>query len=220
MYDLRRPGVRASNAAFRLTCSSSGTTYSEAFFRARLLYLDGFDDQTRCTGVLTVNRSAWGYTTDADLAMLSGAPGGWMRSSLSAIRGQSSAQEKMSALLLDTHIWLWYAEGSADRLWPKSVRRLDAARRRRPGHSLHFSVGDWRAAGHGLDPTSAPLRDWVAQARSPAGISLVTLDADIAAESTVLPGELHGAPADRFLIATARTGVGVVPEVGVEPTRF
>ena len=39
MYDFLRPGVRASNAAFSsgaafsLTCSSAGTTYSEAFFR-------------------------------------------------------------------------------------------------------------------------------------------------------------------------------------------
>jgi len=39
MYDFLRPGVRASNAAFSsgaafsLTRSSSGTTYSETFFR-------------------------------------------------------------------------------------------------------------------------------------------------------------------------------------------
>ncbi len=31
------------------------------------------------------------------------------------------------------------------------------------------------------------------------------LDADIAVESTLLPGEPHGDPADRFLIAAART---------------
>jgi PIN domain nuclease of toxin-antitoxin system len=33
----------------------------------------------------------------------------------------------MSALLLDTHIWLWYAEGTTDRLRPASVKKLDAA---------------------------------------------------------------------------------------------
>src|SRR5262245_11184060 len=39
MYDFRRPGVRASNAAFNfgaafsLTCSSPGTAYSAAFLR-------------------------------------------------------------------------------------------------------------------------------------------------------------------------------------------
>jgi len=29
----------------------------------------------------------------------------------------------MSALLLDTHMWLWYAEGSTDRLRPKSIKK-------------------------------------------------------------------------------------------------
>jgi PIN domain nuclease of toxin-antitoxin system len=34
---------------------------------------------------------------------------------------------------------------------------------------------------------------------------LAPLDAVTAAESTLLPGDAHGDPADRFLIATART---------------
>jgi PIN domain nuclease of toxin-antitoxin system len=112
----------------------------------------------------------------------------------------------MSALLLDTHIWLWYAEGNADRLPPKSVQRLDKARE---GEGLRIlSISVWEIGvlhAKGRIQLSAPFRDWVAQALSPAGISLVTLDADIAAESTLLPGEPHGDPADRFLIATART---------------
>lgn len=37
------------------------------------------------------------------------------------------------------------------------------------------------------------------------GIRLVPLDAAVAAESTLWPGEPQGDPADRFLIATART---------------
>ena len=52
---------------------------------------------------------------------------------------------------------------------------------------------------------STPLPDWARRALTPAGISLVPLDADTAAESTLLPGEPHGDPADRFLIAAART---------------
>jgi PIN domain nuclease of toxin-antitoxin system len=111
----------------------------------------------------------------------------------------------MSALLLDTHIWLWYAEGNADRLPPKSVRKLDDALE---GDGLRIlSISVWEIGvqqAKGRIQLSAPLRDWVAQALSPAGISLVNLDADIAAESTLLPSELHGDPADRFLIAAAR----------------
>jgi hypothetical protein len=34
----------------------------------------------------------------------------------------------MSALLLDTHIWLWYAEGDVKRLPHSGVKKLDQAR--------------------------------------------------------------------------------------------
>jgi PIN domain nuclease of toxin-antitoxin system len=115
-----------------------------------------------------------------------------------------SAQE-MSALLLDTHIWLWYLEGNAERLKPASVKKLDAAR---IGKGLLVSaISIWEVGAlhaKGRVQLSAPLRDWVESAVVPAGITLVPLDAAIAAESTLLPGELHGDPADRFLIATAR----------------
>jgi PIN domain nuclease of toxin-antitoxin system len=53
-------------------------------------------------------------------------------------------------------------------------------------------------------PSASIRRSWSSPPGSPAGISLVNLDADIAAESTLLPGEPHGDPADRFLIAAAR----------------
>jgi PIN domain nuclease of toxin-antitoxin system len=43
------------------------------------------------------------------------------------------------------------------------------------------------------------------RALSVPGIHFVPLDAAAAAESTLLPGKPHGDPANRFLIATART---------------
>jgi PIN domain nuclease of toxin-antitoxin system len=43
------------------------------------------------------------------------------------------------------------------------------------------------------------------------GVRTATLTAEIAIDSSHLPGELHGDPADRMLIATARTlGVAIV----------
>lgn len=112
----------------------------------------------------------------------------------------------MSALLLDTHIWLWYAEGTAGRLRPASIKKLDDARR---SDGLWVSaISVWEIGVHsarGRIQLSAPLRDWVEKALSVAGIRFVPLDAAAAAESTLLPGKPHGDPADRFLIATART---------------
>ena len=60
-------------------------------------------------------------------------------------------------------------------------------------------------AARGRIQLAVPLRDWVDKALGAPGIRLAPLDAAAAAESTLLPGELPGDPADRFLIATART---------------
>jgi PIN domain nuclease of toxin-antitoxin system len=111
----------------------------------------------------------------------------------------------VSAVLLDTHVWLWYAEGDPARLPPSSVKKLDRARAEEGLRVSSISV--WEIGvlhAKGRVQLSAPLRDWVRNALAPDGISLLALDADTAAESTLLPGEPHGDPADRFLIAAAR----------------
>lgn len=112
----------------------------------------------------------------------------------------------MSALLLDTHIWLWYAEGVADRLTPASVKKLDDARKE--GGLLISAISVWEIGAQlarGRIQLSVPLRDWVDKALAAPGIRFAPLDAAAAAESTLLPGKPHRDPADRFLIATART---------------
>jgi PIN domain nuclease of toxin-antitoxin system len=123
----------------------------------------------------------------------------------------SGAQEvpcspSCGALLLDTHIWLWYAEGIADRLRPAAVRKLEDARK---GDGLVISaISIWEISMHsarGRIQLAVPLRDWVEKALEVPGILLAPLDAAAAAESTLLPGDPPGGPADRFLIATART---------------
>lgn len=111
----------------------------------------------------------------------------------------------MTGLLLDTHIWLWYAEGNERQLPVASIRRLDDARGK--GGLQVSAISVWEVGvlhARGRIHLSAPLRDWVARALDQPGISLALLDADTAAESTLLPGEPHGDPADRFLIAAAR----------------
>jgi PIN domain nuclease of toxin-antitoxin system len=112
----------------------------------------------------------------------------------------------MSGWLLDTHIWLWYAEGDSDQLKPATIKRLDDMRH---GKGLWVSaISVWEVgvlAAKGRVQLSVPLRDWVDRALQAPGVYLAPLDALTAVESTLLPGELHGDPADRFLIATART---------------
>lgn len=111
----------------------------------------------------------------------------------------------MRGLLLDTHIWLWYAEGVNERLQPASVKILDQARKK--DGLLVSAISVWEIgalSAKGRIQISVPWRDWVAKALDVPGIHLTPLDADAAVESTLLPGHVHGDPADRFLIATAR----------------
>jgi PIN domain nuclease of toxin-antitoxin system len=111
----------------------------------------------------------------------------------------------VSALLLDTHIWLWYAEGVAARLRPASVKKLDDARRRDGLCVSAISV--WEIGVHnvkGRIQLSVPLRDWIERSLGAPGIRFVPLNAAAAAESTLLPSDPPGDPADRFLIAPAR----------------
>jgi PIN domain nuclease of toxin-antitoxin system len=112
----------------------------------------------------------------------------------------------VNALLLDTHIWLWYAEGVSERLPPASIKILDDARKK--DGLLVSAISVWEIGAQsakGRIQLSIPLRDWVAKALDVPGIHLAPLDAVTAAESTLLPGNAHGDPADHFLIATART---------------
>lgn len=46
--------------------------------------------------------------------------------------------------------------------------------------------------------------DWVREALAAPGVRLVQLTPEIAVESSRLPGEIHGDPADRILLSTAR----------------
>ena len=111
----------------------------------------------------------------------------------------------MSALLLDTHVWLWYAEGVAGRLKPSVVSWIEDALL---ANRLHVSaVSVWEVgllAAKDRITLSAPVKDWVQHATALPGLRLRPLDWQGALESTLLPGAPHADPADRLLIAEAR----------------
>jgi PIN domain nuclease of toxin-antitoxin system len=108
-------------------------------------------------------------------------------------------------MLLDTHVWLWFAEGMSAKLPERSIHMIDKVRR--DAGLLVSAISVWELGmqvAKGRVQLSAPLSIWVNRAVHAPGIQLVPLDGDIAVESTQLPGVLHADPADRFLIATAR----------------
>jgi len=109
------------------------------------------------------------------------------------------------ALLLDTHIWLWYAEGSEGLLSKTTLAAIEQARQ---AHQLHVSaICVWEIGmlcAKEKISLSAPTGEWIRRATAMPGLRLQNLDAETAFESTQLPGNPHGDPADRFLIAAAR----------------
>jgi PIN domain nuclease of toxin-antitoxin system len=109
------------------------------------------------------------------------------------------------ALLLDTHIWLWYVENDARRFARRIQPLVEAAVQR--GDLLISAISVWEIAV--LDSIrrielSHDVRTWVGRALSFPGVQFKGLSPSIAIESARLPGPVHRDPADRILIATAR----------------
>ena len=107
-------------------------------------------------------------------------------------------------IFLDTHAWVW---------WVTEDRRLS---RRASGAIQEASRGD----GVSLSMISIwevskkvekkqlildrPLREWIDQALSVSGLSLVELTPAILVESCDLPQPFHGDPADQMIVASVR----------------
>ena len=112
---------------------------------------------------------------------------------------------KDQPLLLDTHCWIWSQFGLDHEF---SAAGLSLFRRAASDGILLLSIiSVWEVA---LLESKRRIHlqmdcfDWVSQALKTPGLSLVPLTPEIAVESSHLPGNLHGDPVDRILVATAR----------------
>lgn len=106
-------------------------------------------------------------------------------------------------ILLDTHIWIWTMFGEP--FFKSSfLSALDLSREREG--ILISAITIWEI-GMLVEKNRLALEmdclDWVEQALMRPGVKLVPISPKIAIESVRLPGEIHGDPADRLLIATA-----------------
>ena len=106
-------------------------------------------------------------------------------------------------ILLDTHIWIWWVDGSA-RLRPAYQRLL--AQEEPQGLAI-AAISVWEVAKlveKGKLAFTLPVDEWVRKALAYPGITLINLTPDIALASTQLPGDFHPDPADQLIVATAR----------------
>ena len=107
-------------------------------------------------------------------------------------------------LLLDTHVIVWLMEGIA-RLSRTARQRIEEAANE--GLLRVSAISVWEIASLESKARLRFDRDcqtWINEMLSSPGLRLVPLTPDIAVQSTRLPGLVHGDPADRILMATAR----------------
>ena len=106
--------------------------------------------------------------------------------------------------LLDTHILLWWLEGS-QRL--SSRQRGVIAQAGQANPLLLSDISLWEIATlHNLGriKLKLPVREWLERASAPPLVSRCGISPAVAAEVAALPESFHRDPADRIIVATAR----------------
>lgn len=106
--------------------------------------------------------------------------------------------------LLDTHVWLWLNTGNTE-LKKTIIQLIDDAAIEGKVYIPAISV--WEVATLVAKKRiilQSPLTEWIHEALMQKGVSLIDMSIDIMIESTQLPGDVHGDPADRLIIATSR----------------
>lgn len=111
---------------------------------------------------------------------------------------------KAAPVLLDTHIWVKYQNGSSDILASSKPAIESAA-----DHGLVYVsvISIWEIAllvRLGRLSLSTGVDHWTRNALSKPGIQLLPLTPEIAIQSVDLPEPMHKDPADRILVASAR----------------
>ena len=109
-------------------------------------------------------------------------------------------------LLIDTHYWIWYVAATRDRLTDQNVQIIRAAAA--SGRLLVSAISVWEIAmleSKNRIQLQKSCTQWVEDALTMPGLTLAPLSPSIAIESNHLPGDFHGDPADRIIVATARS---------------
>jgi len=107
-------------------------------------------------------------------------------------------------ILLDTHTWIWLFQGSKE-LSENAIIKINQAGSN--GKVFISAISVWELSmlvAKCRVTLSNPIHQWVENSLSQPGVNLSLLTPEIAIESSFLPGECHGDPADRIIVATAR----------------
>ncbi len=107
--------------------------------------------------------------------------------------------------LLDTHIWVWLINGDQRLNQAALLQKIESASKESRLRLSMISI--WEVgmlAKKNRIRFAVDVYKWVESALNLPGLSVCPLTPSIALNSSDLPGEVHGDPADRIIIATAR----------------
>jgi len=107
-------------------------------------------------------------------------------------------------VVLDTHVFLWLINGEKD-LSEKSKAIILKAREK--GSIGLSAISLWEISmlcAHKRISLNQPCLNWITRSLEGPGIVLCPLSPEIVVESSFLPEQFQGDPADRIIVATAR----------------
>ncbi|MCX6110489.1 MAG: type II toxin-antitoxin system VapC family toxin [Proteobacteria bacterium] len=109
-------------------------------------------------------------------------------------------------VLLDTCAWLWLAYGHD--YFAKAACRPEVEAAGRDGRLLLAPISMWEVAmkaAKGKLALASPTLEWIQLSKRRSRIQDAPITAEIAVDSVSLPGSFHNDPADRLIVATARS---------------
>jgi PIN domain nuclease of toxin-antitoxin system len=107
-------------------------------------------------------------------------------------------------IILDTHIWVWWNQDSPQ-LTNFQKEIIENSRSDGIGISTISLLEISRLVNRSRLVLPLQLNEWFSIALAEEGILLIPITPAIAIESYSLPEEFHKDPADRIIVATART---------------
>ena len=108
-------------------------------------------------------------------------------------------------LLLDTHVWIWSADGDTRRVGSRSRSLLLKAEARdaiRVSPVTFFELSALYTSGRLR--LARPLEQWVGDSLEAAGVRIAELTSSVALDAGSIPRTALPDPLDRLLVSTAR----------------
>lgn len=106
-------------------------------------------------------------------------------------------------IVLDTHIW-WWALNEPEQLTRKSADKIEKTPR---GQIYIAAISLWEIAllfHKKRIMIQCPPQVWIERALKETAIQVIPLVPEVAVGAYQMPGEFHGDPADRLIVASAR----------------